>query len=332
VLRKGTDAELTSSISHEVFATVRPLAGIARNEKGEPKVSPEGLSIVNLPSVDAEGMNVTVRGLLPMGLSMREKFKITEGRIFTPGLHEVIVGEAVAKRYPGARIGSKLRFGVGTWDVVGVFSVGESAANSEIWVDMGQFTGDFKRAGEATRCWSPWTIRRRSMNLKKQIEENQNLGATVISEEDYYKGLTNNFASAFIQTLGFLVAVIMAVGSAFAATNTMYAAVSRRTREIGILRALGFSRFAILMSFMLESIFLSLLGGIIGILISIPVNGMSTGVGNFTTFSEVAFKFKVGPAAILFGLLFATIIGAIGGFLPAFAAARKGVIQAMRDT
>ena len=167
--------------------------------------------------------------------------------------------------------------------------------------------------------------------LKERIEGNQAIGATVMSELDYYKGLTNNFASNFIQFLGYGVAIIMAVGSAFAATNTMYAAVSRRTREIGILRALGFSRFSILVSFMLESTFLSLLGGVVGVLLAFPINGMSAGVGNFTTFSEVAFKFKVSLAAILAGLLFAAIIGLLGGLLPAWAASRKDVIQAMRD-
>ena len=228
-------------------------------------------------------------------------------------------------------IGKKLKFGSGEWDVVGVFSVGESSANSEIWVDLNQFNGDFKRGGDCNSLHVAVNDPAAIPGLKKQFEEHQTLTANVMSEPDYYKALTSDVASQFLQILGYTVAVIMAIGSAFTATNTMYAAVSRRTREIGTLRALGFSRFSILVSFMAESVFLALLGGVAGVLIAFPINGVSAGVGNFQTFSDVTFKFQVGPVPILFGLLFSAAIGAIGGFLPAWAASRKNVIQAMRE-
>jgi putative ABC transport system permease protein len=328
-LRKGVDAELSSTVTTEAYQIIRRLPGIATNPAGEPMVSPEGITVINLPSVDSpQGMNVSVRGLLPIGLSMRT-VAIQQGHFFQPGLRQVIVGESVARRYPDARIGHQIRFGKGLWDVVGVFKAGDSAANSEIWADLDQVRGDFEQEGGSNsllvRLNSPSQI----PEFSKTIADDQRLGVSVIGEKAYYASMTSSGAP--LEVLGFAVAVIMAVGSAFAATNTMYAAVARRSREIGTLRALGFGRWSILQSFMLESIFLALIGGIVGVMITLPINGLTTGVGNFSTFSEVAFKFKVGPAAIFFGLLFAALIGGIGGFLPAWAASKKGIIAAMRD-
>jgi ABC-type lipoprotein release transport system permease subunit len=329
VLRTGTDAELTSTVSNETYQIVRRLPGIAINSDGEPMVSPEGLTVVNLPSVDSpEGMNVTVRGMLPIGLSMRP-VKIEQGKMFQPGLRQIIVGQAIAKRYPDARIGKKVRFGRGEWEVVGVFSVGETAANSEIWVDLNQLRGDFERQGGSSSLLVRASSDRAVSDLKKTIDADQRLGSQAMGEKAYYAAMTQSGAP--LQALGFSVAIIMAIGSAFAATNTMYAAVARRAKEIGTLRALGFGRWAILRSFMLESICLALLGGVVGVLLALPMNGFTTGVGSFTTFSETAFKFHVGPGAIVSGLIFAAIIGALGGFLPAWSASRKGIVQAMRD-
>lgn len=329
VLRKGVNAELTSTVSDEAYQIIRRLPGIAAAPNGEPMVSPEGLTVVNLPSVDSpEGMNVTVRGLLPIGISMRNVV-ITQGTMFAPGLRQIVVGESVAKRYPAAQIGQSLRFGRGSWQVVGVFRVGESAANSEIWVDLNQMRGDFEQQGGSSslliRAREPASID----GLKTAIEGDQRLGSGVIGEKKYYADLTSSGLP--LQVLGFSVAIIMAIGSAFAATNTMYAAVARRAREIGTLRALGFRRWAILQSFMLESIFLALCGGIVGVLIALPLNGMTTGVGSFVTFSEVAFKLRVGPIAVLWALAFAALIGVIGGLLPAWAASKKNIVLAMRD-
>ena len=329
VLRKGTDAELSSTISTETYQIVRRLPGIATTLDGQPMVSPEALTVVNLPSVDSpEGINVTIRGMLPIGLTMRS-FTIEQGRTLEPGLRQVIVGEAIARRYPDARIGRKLRFGRGVWEVIGVFRAGDSAANSEIWADLNQLRGDFEQQGGSSsllvRAQSPSALEL----LSRQIADDQRLGSGVISESAYYAAMTSSGLP--LQILGFSVAVIMAVGSAFAATNTMYAAVARRSKEIGTLRALGFGRRAILLSFMLESVFLAMLGGIAGVLLSLPINGLTTGVGSFSTFSEVAFKFRVGPGAITGGLAFAAVIGAVGGFLPAWAASKKSVVAAMRD-
>ena len=329
VLRKGIDAELTSTVSNEAYQLVRQLPGIAKTPDGEPMVSPEGLTVVNLPSVDSPtGMNVTVRGMLPIGLAMRT-VKLKNGEMFRPGLRQVVVGESIAKRYPDAQIGNRLRFGRGEWEVVGVFSVGESAANSEIWVDLNQLRGDFEQEGGSSSLLVRTEDEAAAAQLEKTIEDDQRLGSAVIGEKAYYAAMTSSGAP--IQALGFFVAVIMAVGSAFAATNTMYAAVARRAREIGTLRALGFGRWAILRSFMLESVCLALIGGVVGVLLALPVNGLTTGVGSFATFSETAFKFHIGAPAVIGGLIFAALIGLLGGFLPAWSASKKGIVAAMRD-
>ena len=329
VLRNGSNAELTSTVSSEAYEIIRRLPGIATTASGEPVVSPEGLTIVNLPSVDSpEGMNVTVRGLLPVGLAMRN-VTIEQGKMLEPGLRQIIVGQAVARRYPDARIGKRVRFGRGYWEVVGVFHIGDSAANSEIWVDLNQLRGDFERQGGSSSLLLRAQDSAAFASLKKTIDDDQRLGSSVMSEQDYYATMTKSGAP--LEALGFTVALIMAFGSAFAATNTMYAAVARRTREIGMLRAVGFGRWAILRSFMLESLCLALVGGIVGVLIALPVNGLTTAVGSFVTFSETAFKFRVGLGAIAWGLAFAAMIGALGGYLPAWSASKKGVVAAMRD-
>ena len=350
VLRKGVDSELSSTVSSESYQIIRQLPGIARGADGEPMVSPEGLTIVNLPSVDnPEGMNVSVRGMLPIGLAMRS-IEVRAGRRFEPGLRQVIVGDAIARRYPDARVGGTLRFGRGEWTVVGVFKSGESAANSEIWTDLNQLRGDFDREGGSSsllvRADVPAADAERQIAAAAKtstaktpvqpafiaafgIADDQRLGSGAVGEKAYYAALTSSGAG--LQVLGFGVAVIMAIGSAFAATNTMYAAVARRSREIGTLRALGFGRGAILRSFVLESVCLALVGGVLGVLLALPINGLTTGVGSFVTFSETAFKFHVDAVAIAVGLLFAAIIGAVGGFLPAWSASRTPIVAAMRE-
>jgi ABC-type antimicrobial peptide transport system permease subunit len=329
VLRKGVDAELTSTVSNDAYQIIRRLPGVAIDSNGEPMVSPEGLTVVNLPSVDSpDGMNVTVRGLLPIGISMRD-VQVVQGRMLNPGLRQVVVGESIARRYPGARIGKRVRFGRSWWEVVGVFRVGETAANSEIWADLNQLRGDFENHGGSSSLLVRTDGEASIPALKKTIEDDQRIGSQVVGEKAYYAKMTSSGAP--LQVLGFSVAVIMAIGSAFAATNTMYAAVARRAREIGTLRAIGFSRGTILRSFMIESVCLALTGGLLGIALALPVNGLTTGVGSFVTFSEVAFKLRVGPAGIAGGLVFAAVIGAVGGFLPAWAASRKSIVATMRE-
>jgi putative ABC transport system permease protein len=329
VLRKGGDSELGSIVSTEAFATLRSQAGIAVGQRGEPLASQELVNVTNLPSVDnPKGMNVTVRGLSTAGIEMR-KVRLIDGRWFQPGQREIVVGKAVAKRYPSARIGNRIRFGKGDWEIVGVMDGGQSAINSEIWGDFNQVSGDYNRQD------SPSSVLLRATDtvtldaLKHSIEDDRRLGAWAITEEDYYQSQTSSGAP--LEFLGIFVAVIMAIGGGFAAMNTMYAAVALRAKEIGTLRTLGFSETSILASFLIESILLSVLAGILGCLLALPLNWVTTGVGNFASFSEIAFQFHTGPAVMFSGLTFAMVLGALGGFLPARAAARKEILSALRD-
>jgi ABC-type lipoprotein release transport system permease subunit len=329
VLRTGVDSETNSTVADDAYQIVRRLPGIATDATGEPLAAQEGMTIVNLPSVDAPaGMNVSVRGVTPVGVGMRNVAMLA-GRTITPGLRQIIVGKNVERRYPSAKLGGEIRFGRGMWQVVGVFDAGESAFNSEVWADLNQLRGDFESSGGSNSV----LVRANSVadleTLRKTINDDQRLNAHVLNETEYYAAQTQG--GAFLQVLGTSIAIIMAIGSAFAATNTMYAAVARRTREIGTLRALGFTKGAILRSFILESMLLAMLGGGIGILMTLPMNNITTGVGNFSTFSEIAFNFRVTPQAMIISMIFATVIGALGGFLPARAAARKDIIQAMRE-
>lgn len=335
VLRKGADAELSSNVSEEAYNLIRALPGIATTREGQPMVSPEALTVVILPSVEntSEGMNISVRGVREIGVKMREGLKLTSGRWNEPGKREIVAGEGISRRYPTAQLGQTLRFGKGDWKVVGTFTDGDSAHNSELWTDLDQLRGDFEQQGGSSSVLVR-LVSDREEGMKAfttAVENDQQLKLSGTSEKAYYKKLTESSSGILLQFIGVFVSVVMAIGAGFAATNTMYAAVARRTREIGTLRALGFTRLAILTSFVFESICLALVGGVIGCLIALPLNNLSAGIGNWQTFSEMAFKFQITPKSIAYGLLFAATIGFLGGLLPAWSAARKGVIAAMRD-
>jgi putative ABC transport system permease protein len=333
VLRKGTDAELNSQIKEEWYQVIRQLPGIARGADGQPIASPEAQTVVNLPSVEnPNGMNVTVRGLLPVGMKMRDGAVLKQGRWNEPGKREVAVGEGIAARYPAARVGRSLQFGRGTWEVVGEFCDGDSAANSEIWADLNQLRGDFEQQGGCNSVLVRVESDAAIDTFKNAVAADQRLGTSTFGEREYYQQLTKSSNGQVLQFIGFFVAVVMAVGAGFAAANTMYAAISRRAREIATLRAIGFGRGAILRSFLLESVCLALIGAAVGILIALPLNNLSAGVGNWQTFSETAFKFKIDHRAIVAGLVFATAIGAVGGLLPAWSASKKNIVTTMRET
>ncbi|MGH9403640.1 MAG: ABC transporter permease [Terriglobia bacterium] len=329
VMRIGSQAELGSSITREIYQDVEWKSGIARDRAGQPMASLEMVNVINLPSVDdPNGMNVTLRGLEPVGIGMRD-VKITEGRWFRPGHREVVVGQSVAKRYPDARFGGQLSFGGGKWQVVGVMNSAEPAVNSEIWGDLNQISGDYHRENQLNSILIRATSAAAIPSLMRSLDDDPRLNVTAVREKQYYASLTS--AGAPIEFLGILIAIIMAIGSGFAAMNTMYAAVARRSKEIGTLRALGFSSGNILMSFLAEALLLSFAGGVLGCLIALPLDGVTTGIGSFVTFSEFSFRFHVGFAAIIPGLIFALIVGAFGGLFPARMAARKEILAAIRE-
>jgi len=329
VMRKGSNAELSSAVTREVFQDLKSMAGIAR-ENGEPVASLEMVTVINLPSVDSpEGMNVTVRGILPIGIHMRDNLSLQEGRWFQAGQREVVVGKSIAKRYPGARLGKALHFGRGEWTVVGVMDGGQSAVNSEIFGDLNQISSDFNRPDGLSSALLRATDETVVPALINSLNDDRRLGVVAQTEKDYYASQTNS--GAVLEYLGVFISIIMAVGSSFAAMNTMYAAVARRATEIGTLRVLGFSKGSILVSFLLESVFLAVLGGLVGCLLVLPLNNVTTGIGSFVTFSEIAFNFRVSPQIMLTGIIFAVLMGTLGGLFPARSAARKEILVALRE-
>ncbi len=331
VLRKAAESEVTSLFERPQFQDLKLKPGIATGRDGQPLASLEVVTVLNLANVDAaNGANVTLRGLQPAGVEIRRNVHIVSGHWFQPGLREVVVGKSVAARFPDAQLGKQLHFGLGgqPWNVVGVFDASGGAQNSEIWGDLNQVGADLHRVEVLSSALLAATDAVAAKALVNDISNDQRLQLTAVSEHDYYEQQT---ASAVpIESTGILVAIIMAVGSSFAAMNTMYAAVARRAREIGTLRVLGFSRISILSSFFIESVLLAGLGGVLGCLLVLPLNGVTTGIGN-TNFSETAFNFRVTPDIMIGGVIFAVVLGAIGGLLPARMAAKKEILTALRE-
>ncbi len=329
VMRKGSTAELNSGVTRDVYQSLKFMRGIARDAAGQQMASLEMVTVINLPSVDSPaGMNVTLRGLLPVGIAMRP-LKIQQGRWFQTGRREVVVGKSIAKRYPGARMGQQLRFGKGNWEVVGVMDGGESSVNSEIFGDLGQISSDFNRQDGLSSVLVRAVDAAAVPALIHSMNDDRRLNVTAEKEQAYFDAQTSSGAP--LQFLGIFVSVIMAVGSSFAAMNTMYAAVARRSKEIGTLRVLGFSRGSIMVSFLMESLLLSALGGLIGCVLVLPLNNVTTGIGSFVTFSEIAFNFRVTPAIMASGIAFALFMGAAGGLFPARMAAKKEILTALRE-
>lgn len=330
VMRKGANAELSSGVSRQNYQDIKFQAGIARNDAGEPMASLEMVTVINLRSVDSpDGTNVTLRGLLPIGLTMRNEMKLVSGRWFESGKREVVIGKSGSERFPDAKLGKQLRFGKGMWTVVGIFEAGRSAVNSEILGDLNQISSDFDRSEGLSSVLVRAQDRTAVDAIVNKMADDPRLGLEGVKEVDYYKAQTSSGAP--IKYLGIFIAIVMAIGSSFAAMNTMYAAVSRRAKEIGTLRVLGFSQGSILLSFFIESVALSLLGGVVGCLLALPLNGITTGIGSFVTFSEISFPFEVTPRVMMTGLLFAAFMGAAGGLLPARMAAKKEILTALRE-
>jgi putative ABC transport system permease protein len=316
-------------MTREVFQDLKSNPGIAK-WNGAPMASLELITVINLPSVDSpQGMNVTLRGLLPEGREMRHDLKLQEGRWPNAGQREVVVGKSIAKRYPGAQMGKSLRFGKGEWLIVGIMDGGQSAVNSEIFGDLNQVSSDFNRLDALSSILLRATDEATVPALINSLKDDRRLNVDAITEKSYYDAQTASGAP--LEFLGIFVSAIMAVGSSFASMNTMYAAVARRAREIGTLRVLGFSRGSILFSFFLESLLLALLGGLLGCLLVLPLNNVTTGIGSFFTFSEIAFNFRVTPAIMAAGVIFAMFMGCLGGIFPARTAARKEILTALRE-
>ena len=330
VLRKGADSEMSSGIGRDAANIIRAHPEVAVGTDGRPFASAEVVVVINQPRLGQPGSsNMTVRGVDPGALVFRSKVRIRSGRMFAPGAAEIVVGRRIARRFAGCGIGDHLRFGQRDFTVVGHFEAGGSSFESEIWGDnevlMPVFRGDVFQS-VTFRMRDP----RRFAALKQELESDPRLGVDVHREREFYRDQSALLAGV-MRFAGVFIVVIMAVGAVFGAMNTMYAAVGSRTREIATLLILGFSPLAVMGSFLVESVLLSLLGGALGCLIALPINGIVTSTTNFTSFSEVAFAFRVTPRALGVGLLFAAAMGMAGGFLPALRAARRPLAQSVRE-
>ena len=329
VLRKGSDSEVVSNFTRTQFQDLKFKPGIAMGRDGQPMASLEVVTSVSLANVDnPDGVNVTVRGLPPAGIAIRHNVHIAQGRWFRAGQREVVVGQSVAKRFPAAHLGGKIQFGRGDWLIVGVMDAGRGAQDSEIWGDLNQVSPDLQRVEVLSSALIQATDAVTAQALVNDLNADQRLDVHALSEKEYYELQTTQAAP--IEFTGVFVSLIMAIGSCFAAMNTMYAAVARRAREIGTLRVLGFSRFSILFSFFLESLLLAALGGVLGCLLVAPLNGLTTAVGN-TNFSELAFDFRVTPQIMAEGVIFALVMGTLGGMFPARMASKKEILTALRE-
>lgn len=330
IVRGGATSEMMSSVTRETARVVAADPAVARGADGEPLALPELVVLVNLVrrSDPALSSNVTVRGVDPRVLDLRPDVRLREGRLFRPGLDEVVVGRGLGTRFAGCRLGETIRMGGRDWRVVGVFDAGGSGFDSEIWGDCEVFLPVFERDG-----YSSLTVRLRDVALlpalQARLAADPRLQVEASIEREYYRAQSGQLATV-IRALGLFLVVVMAAGAVFGALNTMYAAVGSRSREIATLLALGFPPRAILASFLVESVLLCLAGGVLGCLLALPVHGVSTGTTNWSSFSEVAFEFRLTPGILATGLLASVLLGLVGGWFPARAAARRPVSEALR--
>lgn len=330
VVQRGSQSELTSGIGRANIEFMSVDGRVARDADGRPLASPELVVMATLPRrLTGENGNVQLRGVTPRAFDVRGGIRIVEGRSFQPGLNEVIVGERLPERFRDVSVGSTLRIKQRDWQVVGIFAAEGGSFESEVWGDLDVMASAFNRVGGyqslTVRMADPGQI----PAMAADFEKNPRLQVTVKPERQYYEDQAGPVGGALL-FLAVFVSFIMAIGAVFGAMNTMYAVVAQRTREIGTLRALGFGRVAILVSFVIESLVIATAAGVLGCLLALPADGITTATGN-VTFSELAFAFRITPAALGAGLVFAALMGVLGGLLPAFRAARLPITAALRE-
>jgi putative ABC transport system permease protein len=333
VLRKGSDTEMASGIEMKNVGLVLAAPGVARDSKGAPLGAGESVVVITLDKLGAgEGQvsNVMVRGMPETSLTLRSDARVVEGRLPKPGTDEVMIGKGIAGRFKDVELGGKFEIKKNRpVTVVGVFEAGGSSFESEVWADLDTVRTSFGREGNVSSV----TVRLESPlkfdAFKATMESDKQLGLETFRENEYYKKQSEG-TSIFIGAMGVVIAFFASVGAMIGALNTMLAAVSQRQREIGTLRALGFSRFAILMSFLLEAVLLALVGGVIGLIGAVFLSFVKVSLMNFSTWQEITFQFDPNPVVLLLALAFGAIMGVVGGFFPALRAARVSAVDAMR--
>jgi putative ABC transport system permease protein len=327
VIRPNSRVELSSTLDRDQVRILKASPLVAEDPTG-PLISAECVVVRSLDRVEGAGAaNVTVRGLEPAGIRMRDQVRLVQGRWITPGLNEMVVPRRMQARFTGLALGQRQSFGGRSWEVVGAFDGGGSAFDSEIWVDVVALMQAYKRT-----MFSSTLVRLKGAEqvpgFAQMVDQDKRLKLEVRAEPEYYADQTS--AGQPIRILGNLITVILTVGAIFAAMNTMYASVASRTQEIGTLRALGFRQHEIMASFQWEALMLCSLGGVVGVLISLGFNGIQTGATNFQTFSDVSFAFLITPGLMAKGLAFSVFMGLAGGGLPAWRASRIPLTEAMK--
>jgi len=331
VMRAGATSEMTGSVTVDSLKIIQDGPGIARGSQG-PLVTPEVVLVAPIPlKSTGTDANVQVRGVSPNVLQIRDKIKIVEGRMFTPGLAEIVVGKNANASYTGLTLGNTISLGSMRWRIVGIFDAGGSAFDSEIWGDAHLIGPAYNRPvtiyqSVTAHLASPDSFQK----LQDALTADPRLNVDVTRELDYYSKQSLRL-TRLITVLGGLVAIIMAIGAVFGALNTMYSAVAERGREIGTMRALGFGAPSVVFSFVIEALLIAFVGGLIGCVAVLPLNGWTTGAMNIQTFSHMAFAFKITPGLLLQGIIFALAMGFVGGLLPAIRAANRPVASALRE-
>jgi putative ABC transport system permease protein len=327
--QRGSTGELTSGISRDHASSVIVNSRVRRDGDGRPLASPEVFVVAALPRREGGVANVSLRGVTPMAFEVRSGVRIVAGRVFHRGLNELIIGRRAAARYAGVDVGSTVRLQRREWVVTGVFEANGGGFESEIWGDLDVIAAAFNRRGGfqsvTLRLSEPADVE----TFNQELQKNPRLQVQLIQERKYYDDQSAQVSMPLLGLAAF-VAIVMGIGAIFGAMNTMYAIVAARTREIGTLRALGFSRFSVLVSFVTESTLLAFAGGVLGCLVSVPANGMTSAVGG-ANFAEVSFAFRITPQTLVIGLVLALLMGLAGGLLPAWRASRVPITAALRS-
>jgi len=329
VIRRAAQTEVQSGVDRAQAGVVESLGDIAVGRDGQKLVSKEVVVLINLPKRDSnKPSNVVIRGVTPVGVDLRPQAKLVEGRMFRPGTAEVIAGRSIAGRFQGAGLGETLRFASSDWTVVGIFDAGRTGFDSEIWGDSEQMMQAFRRLSFSALVFRLADTSRFDA-VKTEIESDPRLTLEAKRETRFYAD-QSELLSKFISYLGTTISVIFSIGAVIGAMITMYASVASRTAEIGTLRALGFSRTAILVAFLVEALLLGAIGGVVGLVAASFMQAIAISTMNFQTFAELAFTFTLTPRIIVVSLSFALAMGFVGGFLPAARAARMNIVDALR--
>jgi len=331
VLRAGSDTEMTSGLLNEQTRIVEDAPGVLRDADG-PVASSELFVIVDIPKRTTNtNANVPLRGVRPAAFKVRDEVRIVEGRMFDWGTNEIIVGRAASRQFAGLDVGTTHRWGEGEWRVVGIFEANGGVPESELWADAGVVQPAYRRGNSYQSVYAKLESPDAFDRFKDALTADPRLNVKVLRETDYYAE-QSILLHRLIRTIGYLIAILMGIGAVFGAINTMYTAVSARTREIATLRALGFGGGPVVLSVLAESMLLAAAGGAIGGLLAyVGFNGYQTATMNWQTFSQIAFAFRVTPALLGQGLTYALVMGLLGGMLPAIRAARLPVVTALRE-